>query len=60
MDYNKRLASLDRHLEEHPTDYQAVISRLKIRSDAIEHEQYQRKIERIKKIAYYRRMMNEK
>lgn len=60
MDYNERLARLDRHLDEHPTDYQAVISRLKVRSDAIEHEQYMRKVERIKKVAHYRRMLNEK
>lgn len=60
MDYNERLAKLDKHIEQHPTDYQAVISRLKIRSDAFEHEQYMRKVERIKKVAYYRRMLNEK
>lgn len=60
MDYNERLARLDRHLDEHPTDYQAVISRLKTRSDAIEHEQYMRKVERIRKVAHYRRMLNEK
>lgn len=60
MDYDDRLINLTRHLEEHPTDYQAVIARIKIKSDKIEHEQYLRKTERLKKIAYYRRMLNEK
>ena len=54
MDYNKRLQSLDRHIAEHPTDYQAVIARFKVRSDAIEHQMYLKKIARLKRIAEYR------
>ena len=59
MDYNKRLKRLDEHLKEHPTDYQASISRLKTYSDAIEHEMYLRKVARLKRLAEFRRMKNE-
>lgn len=59
MDYNEKLAQLDRHISEHPTDYQAVISRLKVRSDAIEHEIYKRKIYRLKRLAEVRRQLRE-
>lgn len=55
MDYEKRLDSLNRHIAEHPTDYQAVIARLKLRSDAIEHEMYLRKTARLKRVAEFRR-----
>lgn len=58
MDYAKKLEALDRHISEHPTDYQAVIARLKTRSDAIEHQLYLRKIERLKRVAEYRRAHN--
>ena len=58
MDYAKKLEALDRHISEHPTDYQAVIARLKTRSDAIEHQLYLRKIERLKRVAEYRRVHN--
>lgn len=56
MDYVSKLKRLDRHLAEHPTDYQAVIARLKTRSDAIEHQMYLRRIERLKRVAEYRRV----
>ena len=55
MDYTKRLEQLDRHLAEHPKDYQAVISRMKTYSDAVEHQMYLRRVERLKKVAKYRR-----
>ena len=58
MDYGKKLEALDKHISEHPTDYQAVIARLKTRSDAIEHQLYLRKIERLKRVAEYRRVHN--
>lgn len=58
MDYAKKLEALDKHISEHPTDYQAVIARLKTRSDAIEHQLYLRKIERLKRVAEYRRVHN--
>ena len=60
MDYTKRLEQLDRHLAEHPKDYQAVISRMKTYSDAVEHQMYLRRIERLKKVAKYRREYGEK
>lgn len=58
MDYTERLTALDRHISEHPADYQAVIARLKLRSDAIEHQMYLRKVERLKRVAEYRRHRN--
>ena len=58
MDYNKKLERLDRHLAEHPKDYQSVIARMKTYSDAVEHDIYLRKIARRKKMAKYRREAN--
>ena len=55
MDHIKKLEQLDKHLAEHPKDYQAVISRIKTYSDAVEHQLYLRRIERLKKVAKYRR-----
>lgn len=59
-DYEERLKDLDRHLADHPKDYQAQIARLKTRSDAIEHKRYLKKIERLKKVAEYRRAYEQK
>lgn len=58
MDYNERLENLDKHIAEHPKDYQAVIARLKVRSDAIEHQMYLRKVARLKRVAEFRRQNN--
>lgn len=58
MDYTEKLKRLDKHIEEHPTDYQAVIARMKTKSDAIEHQMYLRKIKRLKRVAEYRRAHN--
>lgn len=55
MDYNERLDNLDRHIREHPTDYQAVIGRLKAYSDAVEHQMYLNKIARLKRVAEFRK-----
>ena len=55
MDYTKKLEQIDRHLAEHPKDYQASIARLKTFSDAVEHEMYLKKVERLKRVAEYRR-----
>lgn len=54
MDYYERLEKLDKHIAEHPKDYQSVIARLKTYSDAVDHEMYLRKIARIKKVERYR------
>ena len=59
MDYIERLERLDRHIEQHPKDYQAVIGRLKCYSDAVEHQMHLRKIERLKRVAEFRRGRNE-
>ena len=55
MDYLEKLQALDEHLAEHPKDYQASISRLKTYSDAVEHQMYLRKIERLKRVADFRK-----
>lgn len=55
MDYIKKLERLDRHLTEHPKDYQSVIAKMKAYSDAVEHEAYLRKIARLKRVAEFRR-----
>lgn len=55
MDYIEKLNRLDKHLANHPRDYQSVIARMKIFSDAVEHEMYLRRIARLKKVAKYRR-----
>ena len=60
MDYNKKLEMLDNHLAKHPTDYQSVIARMKTFSDAVEHEMYLKRIERIKKVERYRKQYGEK
>lgn len=60
MDYVKKVNTLEEHVKMHPSDYQAVVALLKARSDLIEHGRYMKMIERKKKVAYYRRMLNEK
>ncbi len=59
MNYEERLERLDRHLEEHPKDYQAVIGRMKAYSDAVEHQMYLKKVARLKRLAEFRRGKNE-
>lgn len=60
MDYLERIEKLDAHLAEHPKDYQAVIARLKTVSDGIEHQRHMVMTERMKKVAEYRRRLDEK
>ncbi len=59
MDYITKLEKLDKHIEENPKDYQAVIARLKTRSDAIEHARKQKMDARLKRIAEIRRKRHE-
>lgn len=54
MDYTEKLNRLDKHLAEHPKDYQSVIARMKTYSDAVEHEMYLRRVERMKRLAEIR------
>lgn len=60
MDYAEKLERLDNHIKRHPKDYQSVISRMKTYSDAVEHEMYLKRIERIKKVERYRKQYGEK
>lgn len=60
MDYADKLKRLDAHIKQHPKDYQSVIARMKTFSDAVEHEMYLKRIERIKKVERYRKQYGEK
>ncbi len=55
MKHEERIERLKEHISEHPTDYQAVIGLLKANSDRIEHKLYMRKVEKLKRVAEYRR-----
>lgn len=54
-----RLRRLETHVKNHPTDYQSVISLLKLRSAFIEKQRKQKQIERLRKVAAYRKMLKE-
>lgn len=60
MDYAEKLKRLDKHLAEHPKDYQSVIARMKTYSDAVEHEMYLRKVARLKRVAEVRKNYGKK
>ena len=55
MDYIRKLEQIDKHLTQHPKDYQSVIARMKTYSDAVEHQMYLRRVERMKKLAEVRK-----
>ena len=55
MEYIDKLKRLDDHIKRHPKDYQSKIAWMKTYSDAVEHELYLRRVERLKKVAEYRR-----
>lgn len=59
MNYTEKLQRIENHLAKHPRDYQASISLLKTRSDAIEHELYMRKVYRLKRLNEVRRQLRE-
>ena len=59
MDYAKKLEKMDVHLHEHPHDYQTVIARLKVASDAYEHERRKRAVMRLKRLHEVRRQIRE-
>lgn len=50
MEYKDKLEKMEKHLREHPKDYQSVISYIKTRSDAIDHDTEKRNNERRKKL----------
>ena len=55
MNYIKKLEQIDAHLEEHPTDYQSVVSRLITYSKAIDQERKERVNARLREVAKYRK-----
>lgn len=59
MNYEDRLEKLDKHISENPKDYQAVIARLKTRSDAIDHARKHQMDMRLKRLAEIRRKRHE-
>lgn len=54
MDYEAKMKKLVNHLEEHPNDYQSVISLLKTHSDSIDHKRHMEMIEKRRRIAEIR------
>ena len=60
MDYSARLDKLDKHIAEHPKDYQAVIARMKTYSDMLDYERRQQVNIRLKRVAGYRRQLDAK
>lgn len=59
MDYTKKLERMDKHLQEHPHDYQTVIARLKTASDAVDHQNHLIISNRRKRVAEVRRQLKE-
>lgn len=55
MEIKERLAKLEKHIGEHPADYQAVIACVKLHSDMIDHERRQREILELRHIAEIRK-----
>lgn len=54
MDYEQKLRKIEQHLEEHPHDYQSVISLIKTNSDAIAERKRLEMIEKKRKVAKIR------
>lgn len=59
MDYRTKIERMDNHLKEHPHDYQTVIARLKLASEAFDHEQKKKVATRLKRVAEVRRQLKE-
>ena len=59
MDRYEKLMRMEKHLEEHPHDYQTVISVLKTRSDIYAHRNDKRRVERIKHLLEIRKQLEE-
>lgn len=55
MDYINKLDRLDKHIKDNPKDYQAVISRLKTQSKAIDYYRKKQVDMRLKRLAEIRR-----
>ena len=59
MEIEEKLYQLHKHIENHPSDYQAVIAEVKMRSDLIEHQAYLRQVDRLKRVAEIRKERKE-
>ena len=60
MDYAEKLDRMDRHLQDHPHDYQTVIARLKVASRAIDYATKKDRDMRLKRLAEIRRKREKK
>lgn len=58
--YEDKCKRMYKHLENHPHDYQTVISLFKAESDAIMWDRKQKRIKMIREVAKYRREQNAK
>ena len=56
----QRARRLHEHVQEHPSDYTAVIAELKLKSDIIDKARKDAVNERLKEVARIRRQRNEK
>ena len=54
-----KIERVKEHLTRHPSDYQSVVSLYKLQSKEIEKRRWDRKTERLRKIAECRRALNE-
>ncbi len=52
--YTDRLANLQRHLQEHPRDYQSIISFMIMRSKNFDEEKRLARVEKIKELQFYK------
>lgn len=50
---------MDKHLAEHPHDYQTVIARLKTASEAYDHQQRKASVPRLQRLAEIKRQLRE-
>lgn len=59
MDYVKKLDRMDKHLEEHPHDYQAVVARLKTASEAYDYMKRKQRVARLKRLVEIKKKLRE-
>lgn len=59
MDYIGKLKRMDEHLKVHPSDYQTVISRMKLASDIYDHQMERKKHERLKRLSEIKKRLRE-
>ena len=59
MDYEKKLQTMDEHLSRHPHDYQTVIARLKLASEAYDYAVKRKRDERLKRLAEIKKKLRE-